>query len=760
MSDNTGAMIAHFPQQTLNSLVELASTHFPDYAVPSADMHLTLAYLGEAADLGDDDEMEMGNILQGLSERLAPMPASINGITRFLDSDPNPVVVNFDCPGLSTLRAWLMDQLRSQGIPPVLNHGFTPHITLAYLPADKSMPDVTFSPIPVTLDSLTLAVGDKRQTFPAHGSVTLSEARHMATLSESGVYDVSMAELQAYGDGLSESVPKGAPESDFASPPSGLYVGDAKHAALAVQAVTSGLEGNVATDKGKPGVKSKIEGAVRKFYKGKMRQYYLTWLHTGKKPAKRPASDMHIQEMYIVAPLYSVNDEPRFPTVPTASGVDLAALMAVHGDTPETAVFVTRPLSILDEVSLNGLPYNRNVCNDVFNQVISKRPVARRGHIAEADKSSLFPPDEGYWIGAVWDTEVYGKPAVFGKCYVVPGETRDMVLSRRATGTALSNSLWGDVTTTEDSDGQVVPIGVEIESIDFVPEERAALQALGGDFMVTSEMKKPEGNMAIEDLKEAIGALKPDELHEMMSEAQRHHVAETHLKTASCSECTDAVVKGMLSEGRRRSVAESVLHEESPEETYKHMSETQRAYCAEAYAKETGKALEETTHVSEMSTRMSTLEKSVKDRESSLAEMEKVIKGYQRADFERSLDATVETYFVAEMRTDKGKAGVLNLKRQMRKGAMAEMAGMDGGQTPDNIKTACDKVWEEDTKTLTEMFYASAAGPGVVVAAPKGGNAQDFRTGVDSNGFFDRDFMQTAKAASAGAQRPGKRGAK
>src|ERR1041384_1928869 len=111
-------------------------------------------------------------------------------------------------------------------------------------------------------------------------------------LSEGGVYNVSVAEdaddfaveeMERYLDGMSESVPKGAPESDFAAPPSGLYVGDAKHVALAVQAVTSGLRGNVAKKASAPGVKSKIAAAIHKFYDGSKQQYYLSWLHTGKK---------------------------------------------------------------------------------------------------------------------------------------------------------------------------------------------------------------------------------------------------------------------------------------------------------------------------------------------------------------------------------------------------------------------------------------------------------------------------------------------
>lgn len=535
--------------------------------------------------------------------------------------------------------------------------------------------------------------------------------------------DVALAELRDYVDGVSESVPKGAPSSDFANPPSGLYIGDAKHAALAVQAVTSGFRGNKAKARSEPGVKSRIASAIRKFYSGAMQKYYLNWLHTGKKPSQRPASEgrrvMH--EMYISAPAYSVEDEQRFPDVPISPSVNLDALMKARGDS--NPVFVTRPLAILGEVSENGLPYNKAVVRDVYEQVISKRPVARRGHVAEADKSSLFPPDDGYWVGAVMDTSVYGKPAVFGKCYVVPGETRDMVLSRRATGTALSNSLWGDVTTSEDEDGNIEPIGLEIESIDFVPEERAALQALGGDFLVTSEMKGTKEMAATheEAMREAISALGPNALHEMMSEAQRHHVAEAHIREAKCSECAPDKMYEMLSEAHRAHIAEAHMREEAtPEETYKMLDEGARKHVAEMYAKEMNMRLvpHEEESVKEESMR------EMKTLKTSLTEMQQELSELRREKFEAELDKAVDTYFAGfHVNTPKGQEGLANLKDTLRFRALSEMAGMKDGHVTANITAATEAAWPH-VKPLTEMFVASAGGPAAFVGNVDNGAAQ------------------------------------
>jgi hypothetical protein len=574
-----------------------------------------------------------------------------------------------------------------------------------------------------------------------------------------GVYtdNVSEEELNAYAEGLSESIPKNAPESDFADPPKGLYVGDAKHAGLAVQAVSrKGFRGNVAKNKSNPGVKSKVGAAVRKFYKGELQKYYLSWLRTGKKPDKRP-----VTEIAIMTPRFEPADEPRFPDPPISPGVNLAELTL---NDPK-ALFVTRPLAIEGGVSDNNLQYTGDMLTEIYQQVLTKRPPARLGHVSENNRSWEVPPDSGLWVGVldVPNDEIFGKRTIYGKCYIYPTmPLHEMVRKRLAAGTSLSNSIWGLADLVDNPDGTVSSQSTDIESIDFVSPERAALKALGGDFVVTSEMKEEamaeEHSDAAADLdlfKKAVASIKPEnvqDVHDMLHEAGRaHEVARAHIRLHEAGGACDGQMHEMFTREGRAKMAEAHFREEAtPEETYKMLPEGHRKHVAENYMKEFGNTLAEETKVKEEAK----TKEAIGEMSNRLAEMEKTIKAYQRADFERALDAAIDTYFPVQLHTDKGKEGLSNLKRQMRKGTLAEMAGMDKGQVPDNIKTACDKVWEEDTKALTEMFYASVAGPGVVVAPPRGGNPKDFRTGIDqSTGFFSTEFMQTAKAVSAGARR-------
>lgn len=609
-------------------------------------------------------------------------------------------------------------------------------------------------------------------------------------ISEAGVYNVSvgenagstydgdddadfshdeLAELDAYMDGLSESVPKGAPESDFAAPPKGLYVGDALHAAKAVQAVShKGLMGNRAS-KGKreaPGAKSKIAAAIRKFYKGDEQKYYLSWLRTGSKPDKKPAAKM--SEIAIATPHWSVQDEENFPDPPITPGVNIDRLTESDRMNNRKPLFVTRPLAIEGELSDNNLRYTAEMLNEIYQQVLSKRPPGRLGHVSENNRSWEVPPDSCLWVGVmdVPDDKIFGKRTVYGKAYIYPNAAlHEMIEKRSAAGTPLSNSIWGLADLVDNGDGTVSSASTDIESIDFVSPERAALKALGGEFVVTSEMEvnpMTEHEDAAADLdlfKKAVASIKPEAIHEALHEAgHAHEVATHHVRMHEAGgKCAGGPLHEMFTREGRAKMAESHLREEAtPEETYKMLDEAHRAHVAECYMKEMGNSLSEAQRAKEEETKKSVSEMTnqMTELRKQISELQQINKAHERADFERALDAQVDTYFAAvSVHTDKGREVIANLKRQMRKGSLAEMAGMKDGQVIDNIAVACDKVWTEDTKALTEMAYAGLQGPAAVVNAPRNPNAGN-RLGVDpSTGFFTPEFMKDARSAANGALR-------
>ena len=307
-----------------------------------------------------------------------------------------------------------------------------------------------------------------------------------------------------------------------------------------------------------------------------------------------------------------------------------------------------------------------------------------------------------------------------------------MVLNRKATGTPLSNSIWGNVVEREDEQGNLVPVDLTLETIDFVPEERAALQALGGKFTVTSEMKDKETDMAgDESLVSLLKDKAPGELYASLAEAgHAHKLAEMHLKEAKCAECTGAALHEMLPLEGRRNICETHLREEAtPEETYGMLPEGHRKHAAETYAKEMGMALKPLGEESRAAAEMKTLEGKYEHR---ISEMERVIKGYQRDEFNRALGETVAEYVSAEVHTEAGKAKLASYRKNFLRAVVSEM---NGSTDISEIKAAAAKAWP-DFKPMWEGGLHEMSGPNAFVGPNTSATSKPF--GYDQNsGRYD-----------------------
>lgn len=181
---NTGAMVAFFPPVTLATVLfercagaidggNAAAMQEPD------DMHVTLAYLGDAAPL-DEQKTAVIDALRAFALNEPPLDGKFNGIGRFMDADPNAFYANFDSPALPAFRQRLLGALQAVGITPDQTHGFTPHLTLAYIPREIATPPIVIDPVAFTVDHVTLAWGDERYDLPLTGQVMKSLDRPIA----------------------------------------------------------------------------------------------------------------------------------------------------------------------------------------------------------------------------------------------------------------------------------------------------------------------------------------------------------------------------------------------------------------------------------------------------------------------------------------------------------------------------------------------------------------------------------------------------
>ncbi len=137
---------------------------------PAEDLHLTLAYLGDTSTLAMQRQ-DIERMLSSIDWVAAGLPLAgrIGGIGRFHHDEgdgTNAVYASFDAPALPAFRQRLIEQLKMNGIMPAENHGFTPHITLAYVPIDQEVRTIAPAELPeVVFGALTLAWGDERIEF-------------------------------------------------------------------------------------------------------------------------------------------------------------------------------------------------------------------------------------------------------------------------------------------------------------------------------------------------------------------------------------------------------------------------------------------------------------------------------------------------------------------------------------------------------------------------------------------------------------------
>lgn len=139
--------------------------------VQAKDMHITLVYLGDKDALADKREL-LKTLAAGVAAQQGPISGKVGGLGRFSKTEndkTNAFYASFDSQDLSQFREALMAVLSVAGIECASEHGFTPHITLAYIPLDESVAGLPMPPeLSVTFNNLTLAWGDERIEFPFH----------------------------------------------------------------------------------------------------------------------------------------------------------------------------------------------------------------------------------------------------------------------------------------------------------------------------------------------------------------------------------------------------------------------------------------------------------------------------------------------------------------------------------------------------------------------------------------------------------------
>jgi len=154
-----GVMVALYAPE------EVARQGLPD-GTPPTDMHVTLAYLGKVGEVPDPGPLH--DVVAALAADTAPIDATISGIGRFSGDTPDgdPVYLSVDAPDLAAFRQKLVDALDAAGVPARTDHGFTPHMTVAYIPPKSDTPIRRQDPTSTQFGLLSMAYGPDVWDYP------------------------------------------------------------------------------------------------------------------------------------------------------------------------------------------------------------------------------------------------------------------------------------------------------------------------------------------------------------------------------------------------------------------------------------------------------------------------------------------------------------------------------------------------------------------------------------------------------------------
>jgi 2'-5' RNA ligase len=147
-------------------------------ALPSSEMHITLTYLGKAADLSDQQIRNIHGVVEGLSFSYKSLQGAINGVGRFCNNDPDgdAFFIIPDIPQLPAMRQDLIERLESKGVQTAKDHGYVPHITLMYLPHEAPNP---FSQVEreegLIFPSISFSLADEKFDYPFRIETTKSK---------------------------------------------------------------------------------------------------------------------------------------------------------------------------------------------------------------------------------------------------------------------------------------------------------------------------------------------------------------------------------------------------------------------------------------------------------------------------------------------------------------------------------------------------------------------------------------------------------
>lgn len=217
----TGIMIAFYlPFDAANNLA-MSADALPDGSEPVApeQLHVTLAYLGKTDEVSTS-EFDVMTQLAHFAKHAPVVRASVGGVGLFgKDNDGKQALwAQVDSAFLMDWRQMLTNSLDCC-MPD--EHGYTPHITLAYVPSGQPVTLIAPQAQELIFDAVALSWGNKTTLFPLQGeavpiNVVNSEEAVMSKDKDVVVADETVTESVAKDKAADEVKQSLAPNNDAA----------------------------------------------------------------------------------------------------------------------------------------------------------------------------------------------------------------------------------------------------------------------------------------------------------------------------------------------------------------------------------------------------------------------------------------------------------------------------------------------------------------------------------------------------------------
>lgn len=180
-ANHDGVMVAFFLDE------DSAAKYAVEGGEPPEALHMTLAYLGDQGEVPVDAE-GLARIVGAWAAQTSPVTGEISGSGVFTNGEKPVTHLSVDCPSLPEARQSLIEHLEANGLSPRKNHGFDPHITLAY----DDVP-VEAAPHPVTFDHVVVSHGERDLPIPLGGNAMAAAAEVAMTPDTSDVAPLRLA---------------------------------------------------------------------------------------------------------------------------------------------------------------------------------------------------------------------------------------------------------------------------------------------------------------------------------------------------------------------------------------------------------------------------------------------------------------------------------------------------------------------------------------------------------------------------------------